>query len=146
MSEIYLVLFTGAGAGVVAALIGAILLYRNRLRTHSTLHERVEAERTALHNDLSELDTDELAETDAGKELMRLSQASIQHFGYAREDVSTGLKRHNYDLLKQIDEHRKKLAQTEERLVAITAVQQESAKVVEDLKRENEKLRLANSF
>ena len=146
MSEIYLVLFTGAGAGVVAALIGAILLYRNRLRTHSTLHERVEAERTALHNDLSELDTDELAETDAGKELMRLSQASIQHFGYAREDVSTGLKRHNYDLLKQIDEHRKKLAQTEERLAAITAVQQESAKVVEDLRRENEKLRLANSF
>ena len=146
MSEIYLVLFTGAGAGVVAALIGAILLYRNRLRTHSTLHERVEAERTALHNDLSELDTDELAETDAGKELMRLSQTSIQHFGYAREDVSTGLKRQNYDLLKQIDEHRKKLAQTEERLAAMTAVQQESAKVVEDLRRENEKLRLANSF
>jgi signal transduction histidine kinase len=146
MSEIYLVLFTGAGAGVVATLIGAIILYRNRLRTHSTLHERVEAERTALHNDLSEIDKDELAQTDAGKELTRLSQASIQHFGYAREDVRTGLKRQNYDLLKQIDEHRKKLAQTEERLAAITAVQQESAKVVEDLRRENEKLRLANSF
>src|SRR6185503_7111128 len=99
MSEIYLVLLTGAGAGVVAAFIGAILLYRNRLWTHSTLHEKVEEERTALQNDLSEIDNEELAETEAGKELMRLSQSSIQQFGYAREDVSTGLKRHNYDLL-----------------------------------------------
>ena len=146
MNEIYLVLLTGAGAGVVAAFIGAILLYRNHLRTHSTLHEKVEEERTALQNDLSEMDNEELAETEAGKELMRLSQSSIQQFGYAREDVSTGLKRHNYDLLQQIDEHRKKLAQTEARLSTITAVQQESAKVFEDLKRENEKLRLASSF
>jgi len=63
MNEIYLVLLTGAGAGVVAAFIGAILLYRNHLRTHSTLHEKVEEERTALQNDLSEMDNEELAET-----------------------------------------------------------------------------------
>ena len=80
-NEIYLVLLTGAGAGVVAAFIGAILLYRNHLRTHSTLHEKVEEERTALQNDLSEMDNEELAETEAGKELMRLSQSSIQQFG-----------------------------------------------------------------
>jgi signal transduction histidine kinase len=106
----------------------------------------VEEERTALQNDLSEMDKEELAETDAGKELMRLSQASIQQFGYAREDVTTGLKRHNYDLLKQIDEQRKRLAQTEERLAAMATLQQESERRLEDLKREHTELRLANSL
>lgn len=110
------------------------------------LRERVEEERTALHNDLSEIDKEELAETDAGQELMRLSQASIQQFGYARDDLTTSLKRHNYDLLKQIDQDRKRFAQSEERLGVMAALQQESKKVIENLKRENEKLRLANSF
>ena len=63
----------------------------------------MEEERTALHNDLSEIDKEELAETDAGQELMRLSQTSIQQFGYARENPKTSLRRHNYDLLKQTD-------------------------------------------
>jgi signal transduction histidine kinase len=146
MSEIYLVLLAGAIAGLVAAFIGVIMFYRNRLQTHLRLRERVEEERTALQNDLSEIDKEELAETDAGKELMLVSQASIQRFGYARENLTTSLKKHNYDLLKQIDEARKRLAQTEARLATITGMQQESAKVVEDLKRENEKLRLANSL
>ena len=146
MTETYLVLLVGVIAGLVAAFLGVVILYRNRLRTHLTLRERVEEERTALHYDLSEMDKEELAETDAGKELIRFSQASIQRFGYAQEDVTTSLKRHNYDLLKQLDEHRKRLAQTEEHLATIAAEQQEAAKVVEDLKRENDKLRLANSF
>jgi signal transduction histidine kinase len=146
MSETYLVLLSGATAGLVAAFLGVVILYRNRLRTHLTLRERMEEERTALYNDLSEIDKEELAETDAGKELMHVSQASIQQFGYARENLTTGLKRHNYDLLKQIDEHRKRLAQSEERIVAMTASQQESEKIIEDLKRENEKLWLENSL
>lgn len=146
MSEIYLVLLAGGLAGLVAAFLGGTILYKNRLRTHLMLRERVEQERTALQNDLSEIDKEELAETDAGKALMRLSQASIQQFGYAREDLTTSLKRHNYDLLKQIDDHRKRLAQTEERLAAITVMQQESEKIIENLNRENDKLRLANSF
>jgi signal transduction histidine kinase len=146
MSETYLVLLSGATAGLVAAFLGVVILYRNRLRTHLTLRERMEEERTALYNDLSEIDKEELAETDAGKELMHVSQASIQQFGYARENLTTGLKRHNYDLLKQIDEQRKRLAQSEERIVAMTASQQESEKIIEDLKRENEKLWLENSL
>jgi signal transduction histidine kinase len=146
MSEIYLVLLVGGTAGLVASFIGVVILYRNRLRTHLTLRERVEEERTALQDDLSEIDKEELAETGAGEELMRLSQASIQQFGYARENLSTSLKRHNYDLLKQIDEHRKRLAQSEERLAAMTALRQESENVIENLKSDNEKLRLANSF
>ena len=146
MSETYLVLLVGGTAGLVASFLGILILYRNRLRTHLTLRERVEEERTALHNELSEMDKEELAETEAGKELMRLSQAAIQQFGYAREDLTTGLKRHNYDLLKQLDEHRKRLAQTEERLAAMVTLQQESAKRLEDLKRENTELRLANNL
>ena len=146
MSETYLFLLAGAIAGLVASFIGGIILYRNRLRIHLRLHERVEQERTALHNDISEIDKEELVETDAGKELMHLSQASIQQFGYAREDVTTSLKRHNYDLLKQIDEHRKRLAQTEERLGVMAALQQESEKRLENLKKENTELRLANSL
>ena len=146
MSETYLVLLAGVTAGLVAAFLGVIILYRNRLRTHLTLRERMEEERTALHNDLSEIDKEELAETDAGQELMRLSQTSIQQFGYARENPTTGLRRHNYDLLKQTDEYRKRVTQTEERLAAMAALQQESDKVIEDLKRENEKLWLENSL
>jgi signal transduction histidine kinase len=146
MSETYLVLLAGATAGLVAAFLGVIILYRNRLRTHLTLRDRVEEERTAFHNDLSEIDQEELTETDAGKELMHVSQTSIQQFGYARENPTTSLRRHNYDLLKQIDEHRKRLAQSEERLATLTALQQESEKVIEDLKKENEKLWLENSL
>ncbi len=125
MSETYLVLLAGATAGIVAAFLGVIILYRNRLRTHLTLRDRVEEERTAFHNDLSEIDQEELAETDAGKELMHVSQTSIQQFGYARENPTTSLRRHNYDLLKQIDEHRKRLAQSKERVAVMTASQQE---------------------
>jgi signal transduction histidine kinase len=146
MSETYLVLLAGATAGLVAAFLGVIILYRNRLKTHLTFRERLEEERTALHNDLSEIDKEELAETDAGKELMHISQTSIQQFGYARENLTTNLRRHNYDLLKQIDEYRKRLAQSEERLAAMTASQQDSEKVIENLKSENEKLWLENSL
>jgi signal transduction histidine kinase len=146
MSEIYLVLLAGGTAGLVAAVIGGLLLYRNRLRTHLMLREKVEEERTALQEDLSEIDQKELAETDAGKELMRLSRASIQQFGYAREDPTMSLKRHNYDLLKQIDEQKKRLAQSEEHLAAMATLQQESEKRLEDLKRENTELRFANSL
>lgn len=146
MSEIYLVVLAGGIAGLIAALIGVIILYRNRLRTYSILREKVEQERTALQNDLSEIDKEELAETDAGKELMRLSQASIQRFGYAREDLAAGLKRHNYDLLKQIDEQKKRLAQSEERLAGMATLQQESEKHLADLKKENTELRFANSL
>jgi signal transduction histidine kinase len=146
MSEIYLVLLIGAIAGLIASFLGAFILYRNRLRTHLRLRERLEGERTALQEDLSEMDQDELAETDAGKELLRLSQASIQRFGYAREDPTTSLKRHNYDLLKQIDEQRKRLAQSEERLGAMATLQQESERRLENLKKENTELRLSNSL
>src|SRR5215211_1947274 len=128
MSETYLVLLAGAIAGLAASFLGAFIFYRNRLQTHLRLRERVEQERTALQEDLSEIAQEELAETDAGKELMRLSQTSIQRFGYAREDSMTGLKRHNFDLLKQIDEQRKQVAQSEEHLAAMAALQQESVK------------------
>jgi signal transduction histidine kinase len=146
MSDTYLVLLAGALAGMGAAFVGVIMHYRNRLRTHLKLQERVEQERTALQEEVAEIDKKELAETDAGKELLRLSQVSIQQFGYAREDPRTGLKRHNLELLKQIDENKKRLAQSEERLAAMAAAQQELAQVIETLKRENEKLWLANSF
>lgn len=146
MTETYLVLLTGAFAGLIAALIGGILLYRSRLRTHLTLRERVEQERTALHTEISEIDQNELAETDAGKELMRYSQASLQRFGYAREDLTTGLRKHNLDLLKQIDEQKKRTAEKEERLTAMAALQQELQKDTENLKKENEKLWLENSL
>ena len=146
MSDTYLVLLAGVLTGLGAAFVGVIMHYRNRLRIHLDLRERVEQERTALQEDLAEIDKNELAETDAGKELLLLSQASIQRFGYARQDPLTSLKRHNLELLKQIDENKKRLAQSEERLAAMEAVQQESAQVVENLKRENEKLWLANSF
>ena len=146
MGETYLVLLAGALAGLTAAFIGIILFYRNRLQTHSTLRERVEQERTALQDDISEIDSKELAETDAGKELMLLSRAADQQFGYARENPATGLKRHNYDLLKQTEEDRKRLAQSEERLAAMAALQQESEKRLENLRKENTELRLSNSL
>ena len=146
MGEIYLVLLIGAIAGLIASFLGAFLLYRNRLQTHLRLQERLEGERTALQEELSEMDQQELGETEAGKELLRLSETSIQRFGYAREDPTTSLKRHNYDLLKQIDEQRKRLAQSEEHLAAMAASQLESEKRLEDLKKENTELRLANSL
>jgi signal transduction histidine kinase len=142
----YLVLLAGASAGLFAAFIGGILLYRNRSQTYLRLQERLEEERTALQEDMAEIDREELAETDAGKELLAISQAAIQRFGYARENPATGMKRHNYDLLKQIDEYRKKLSQSEERLAGIETMQQESAKVIEDLKRVNTDLRFSNSL
>ncbi len=146
MNDTYLVLLAGVLAGLGAAFVGVIMHYRNRLRTHLNLRERVEQERTALQEDVAEIDKKELAETEAGKELLRLSQASIQRFGYARQDPRTSLKRHNLELLKQIDENKKRFAQSEERLAAMAAAQQESAQVIESLKRENEKLWLSNSF
>jgi signal transduction histidine kinase len=146
MSETYLFMLAGAIAGLVASFIGVVILYRNRLRTHLMLRGRVEEERTALHNDISEINEEELAETDAGKELMLLSQASIQQFGYPRENITTSLRRHNYDLLKQIEEDRKRLAQSEERLGAMATLQQESEKRLENLRKENTELRLANSL
>jgi signal transduction histidine kinase len=146
MSETYLFMLAGAIAGLVASFIGVVILYRNRLRTHLMLRGRVEEERTALHNDISEINEEELAETDAGKELMLLSQASIQQFGYPRENLTTSLRRHNYDLLKQIEEDRKRLAQSEERLGAMATLQQESEKRLENLRKENTELRLANSL
>jgi signal transduction histidine kinase len=146
MSETDLVLLAGLVAGLVASFLGGFILYRNRLQTHLRLRERVEEERTALQDELSAINKEELAETDAGKQLMRYSQTSIQKFGYAREDPRTGLKRHNLDLLKQIDEHKKRLAQSEERLEAMAASQQETEKVIENLKKENEEWRAANSL
>jgi signal transduction histidine kinase len=146
MSETYLFLIVGVIAGLAGSFIGGLILYQNNLRTHLMFRNRVEEERTALHNDISEIDKEELSETDAGKELMILSQASIQQFGYARENLTASLRRHNYDLLKQIDEGRKRLAQSEERLVAMTALQQESEKVIENLKKNNTELRLAISL
>jgi signal transduction histidine kinase len=146
MSETVLVLLAGAIAGLVASFIGGMILYRNRLKTHLMLREKMEEERTALQDEFSEIDKKELAETDAGKELMLLSQASTRQFGYARENLTTSLKRHNYDLLKQIDEHRKRLAQSEERLAAMAALQPESEKILEKLKKENAELRAANSL
>jgi signal transduction histidine kinase len=110
------------------------------------LHEKVEQERTALQDDISEIDSEELAETEAGKELLALSRASIQQFGYPQENLTTGLRRHNYDLLKQIDEDRKRLAQSEERLLIMSELQQQSATRLENLKKENMDLRLANSL
>jgi hypothetical protein len=86
MNETYLVLLAGGIAGLIAAFLGGILLYRNRLRTHLTLRERVEEERTALQKEISEVDKEELAATEPGKELMRFSQAAIQKFGSAREE------------------------------------------------------------
>jgi len=146
MSETYLVLLVGAIAGLVGSFIGIIILYRNRLRTHLTFRERVEEERTALHQDMAEIDKEEFSETDAGKELAILSQTSIQQFGYPRDNLTTSLRRHNYDLLQQIEEDRKRLAQSEERLAAMAASQEESEKILETLKKDNEELRLANNL
>ena len=146
MSETYLVLLAGALAGLAAAFIGIVSAYRNSLKTHLMLRERLEEERTALHQDLSEIDNDELAQTDAGKELMLVSQASIQQFGYAREHPTTSLRRHNLDLLRQVEEDRKRLAQSEERLAAMAALQQESENRLENLRKENMDLRLGNSL
>ncbi len=146
MIETYLFLLAGVIAGLIGAFIGGIILYRNNLRTHLRFRDKVEEERTALYNDIAEIDKEELSETDAGKELLILSQASNRQFGYARENLTTSLRRHNYDLLKQIEEDRKRLAQSEERLVALTALQQESEKVIENLKKDHKELRLANSL
>lgn len=146
MSEIYLVLLAGAIVGLSAAFMGVLILHRNRLRTHLRLQDRVEQERTALQEDISGMDKEEFLETDAGKELLALSEASIQKFGYARENPATGLRRHNYDLLRQIDEHRKQLAQSEEHLMTMATLQQESEKRLEHLRKENTELRLANSL
>ena len=146
MSETYLVLMVGAIAGIISSIIGGIILYRNNLKTHSMFRDRVEEERTALYQDIAEIEKEEFSETDAGKDLMALSQASIQQFGYPRENLTTSLRRHNYDLLRQIEEDRKSLAQSEERLAAMTALQQESDTVLENLKKDNEELRLANSL
>lgn len=144
-TETYLVLLAGGVAGLIALFVGGAILYRTRLRTQLRLRERVEEERTALHKDLSEIDKEELATTDAGKELMRLSQSATRQFGQARDDLTTSLKRHNLDLLKQIDEHKKRSSQSEERLAATAVMQQESEKVIENLKRENAELLLSNS-
>ena len=146
MNETYLVVLAGGIAGLVAAFIGGAILYKNRLSTHLSLRERIEKERTALRKEVSEIEKAELAETDAGKELLRTSQAADQKFGRAREDLTTGLKRHNLDLLKQIDAHKKRSAQGEEKLAAMTAMLQESQKVNENLKKDNDKLWLDNSF
>lgn len=146
MSETYLVVLAGALAGLAAAFIGVVILYRNRLQTHLMLRERVEQERTALQEDISEINRGELAETDAGKELILLTRTSDQQFGYPREHPTTSLKRHNYDLLKQIEEDRKRLAQSEERLTAMATLQQESDKRLENLRKENTELRLASSL
>jgi signal transduction histidine kinase len=146
MSEIYLVLLAGAIVGLAASFVGIMVLHRNRLQTHVRLRERVEEERTALQEDISQIDKKEFLETDAGKELLALSEASVQKFGYPRENLGASLKRHNYDLLKQIDEYRKRLSQSEERLTAMGAMQQESAQVMETLKRENTDLRLSSSL
>ena len=146
MGEMYLVLLAGTLAGLGAAFIGVIIFHRNRLRIHMMFRDRLEAERTALQDDISEIDKEELAETDAGKELMHLSRTSIQQFGYARENPTTSLKRHNYDLLKQIDEDRKRFAEREERLAALAALLQESEKRLENLRKENTELRLTNSL
>jgi signal transduction histidine kinase len=146
MSETYLILIFGAIAGVVSSFLGGVILYRNRLRTHLMFRDKVEEERTALYHDISEIDKEELSETDAGKDLMILSKASIQQFGYPRENLTTSLRRHNYDLLKQIEEDRKRLAQSEQRLAAMAALQQESEKALQSLRKDNEKLRLTNSF
>jgi signal transduction histidine kinase len=146
MSETYLVLLAGGIAGLVAVIIGSVILYRNRLRTHLTLRQKIEEERTALQKEISEIEKEELAETDAGKELLRHSQAAVQKFGHARDDLTTSLKRNNLDLLKQIDEQKKRSAQSEERLAAMAAVLQESQNVIENLRRDNDKLWLENSF
>jgi signal transduction histidine kinase len=146
MSETYLILIFGAIAGVVSSFLGGVILYRNRLRTHLMFRDKVEEERTALYHDISEIDKEELSETDAGKDLMILSKASIQQFGYPRENLTTSLRRHNYDLLKQIEEDRKRLAQSEQRLAAMAALQQESEKALQSLRKDNEKIRLTNSF
>lgn len=146
MNETYLVLLAGALAGLAAAFIGVVILYRNRLQTHLMLRERVEQERTALQEDISEINREELAETDAGKELMLLTRTSDQQFGYAREHPATSLKRHNYDLLRQIEEDRKRLAQSELRLAAMATLQEESHKRLENLRKENTELRLASSL
>ena len=146
MGEMYLVLLAGTLAGLGAAFLGVIIFHRNRLRTHMMFRDRLEAERTALQDDISEIDKEELAETDAGKELMHLSRTSIQQFGYARENPTTSLKRHNYDLLKQIDEDRKRFAEREERLAALATLLQESEKRLENLRKENTELRLTNSL
>ncbi|HEX9332916.1 MAG TPA: hypothetical protein VF896_13580, partial [Anaerolineales bacterium] len=82
MSETYLFLLAGVIAGLIGSFIGGMILYRNNLRTHLMFRDRVEEERTALYNDIAEIDKEELSETDAGKDLMILSQASIQQFGY----------------------------------------------------------------
>src|SRR5690349_505840 len=146
MDEMYLVLLAGTLAGLGAAFIGVIIFHRNRLRTHIIFRERVEAERTALQDAISELDKEELVETDAGKELMQVSRASIQQFGYARENPTTSLKRHNYDLLKQIDEDRKRFAESEERLAAVASLLQKSDERLENLRKENTELRITNSL
>src|SRR6266487_6095300 len=140
MNETYLFLIVGAIAGLLGSFIGGMILYRNNLRTHLMFRDRVEEERTALYNDIAEIDKEELSETDAGKDLMILSQASIQQFGYPRENLTTSLRRHNYDLLKQIDEDRKRLSQNEERLAAMAILQQESDRIIENLKRDNKEL------
>jgi len=146
MSEIYLVLLAGAIAGLIVSFVGGIILYRNRLRTHLTLRERVEEERTALQAEISEMDKEELATTDAGQALLRYSQAAVQRFGYAREDPTTSLRRQNLDLLNKVEEERKKLTQSEERLAAMAAMLQESQEVIENLKEENDKLWLESSL
>jgi signal transduction histidine kinase len=146
MSETYLVLIIGAIAGLVSAVIGGMILYRNRLKTHLMFRQRVEEERTALSNELSEMDKEEFSKTDAGKHLMALSQASIQRFGYPQDDLTASLRRHNYDLLRQIEEDRKRLLQSEERLAAMEASQRESENTLQNLRKDNEGLRLANNL
>ena len=146
MNEAYLVLIVGAIIGLVGLFFGGVIFYQNRLRSQQMLRDRVEEERTALSNDIAEVDKEELSQTEAGRDLLALSQISLQQFGYARENMTTSLRRHNYDLLKQIDEHRKQFAQSEERLTAMAATQQESEQTIENLKRENTDLRLANSL
>src|ERR1041385_5877413 len=146
MSETYLVVLLGAIIGLVGSFLGGLIFYQNHLRTQQMLRDRIEEERTALSDDLAEVDKEELSQTEAGRDLLALSQVSLQQFGYARESTTTSLRRHNYDLLKQIDEHRKRFAQSEERLAAMAATQQESEKAIETLKRENTELRLANSL
>lgn len=146
MSETVLILLVGALAGLGGALIGGVILYQNRLRAHSAFRDRVEQERTALQEEISEIGPEELSQTDAGKDLMAYSQASIRKLGYPRENPMAALRRNNLDLLKQIDEQRKGLAQSEDRLSAMATMQQESTQIIENLKKDITELRLSNSL
>jgi signal transduction histidine kinase len=143
MSQTVLILLIGAVAGLGGAVIGGVLLYQNRLKAHLAFRDRVEEERTALQEEISEIDQEELSQTDAGKGLMAYSQASIRKLGYPRENPLLALRRHNIDLLRQIDEQKRRLVEGENRL---RAMQQEAGWIIENLRKENTELRLSKSL